>query len=135
VKRTLRYVEHLSDARTPLEDFFNTLSAEQLASSGADKRKDGRVLQPPLNGDRVEMLDESVQPSDHLHLILATDLLFDHCGSGENPMAVLTEGFERRTVVELADHGGMHAMVHHPLVHQTTKHGARGREKERRVAE
>ncbi len=93
------------------------------------------MLQSPFNGDRVEMLDESVQPSDHLHLILATDLLFDHRGAGENPMAILTEGFECRTVVELADHGGMHAMVDHPLVHQTTKYGARGGEEERRVAE
>ena len=93
------------------------------------------MLQSPFNGDRVEMLDESVQPSNHLHLILATDLLFDHRGAGEDPMAVLTEGFERRTVVELADHGGMHAMVHQPLVHQATKHGARGGEEERCVAE
>ena len=93
------------------------------------------MLQSPFNGDRVEMLDEPVQSSNHLHLILATDLLFDHRGAGENPMAILTEGFESRTVIELADHDGMYAVVDQPLVHQATKHGARGGEEERCVAE
>jgi hypothetical protein len=50
-------------------------------------------------------------------------------------MAILAEGFESRTVIKLAHHGGVDAVVHHPLVHQATKHCTRGGEEERRVAE
>ena len=50
-------------------------------------------------------------------------------------MSNIAEGFESRTVIKLAHHGGVDAVVHHPLVHQATKHRTRGGEEERRVAE
>ena len=51
---------------------------QQLLSGRPDESKDGRVFQPSLDRDRVEMMLEVIQLSNHLHPILAADLLLDH---------------------------------------------------------
>ena len=70
--------------------------AEELSSGGANECQDCLVLDAAFYRDGVEMLLKSLQLSDGLHPVLATDFLFDHRGSGEDPIAVLAECFQGR---------------------------------------
>lgn len=104
--------------------FDGLLLAEQFMPGGPDESKNGRVLQSSLNRDGVEMLLERIKPSEHLHAVLAADLLLDHRRAGENAISILTERLEGRAVVELSHNVGPQPTVDQPLVEQSSKHGA-----------
>lgn len=101
---------------------------EQRLPGGSDESEDGRVLQSSLCSDGVEMLCESLQLSDQLDTVLAADLFLDHRHAGEDPMPVLSERLQCRTVVELTHNIRMQPMVDQPLVEQPPKRGIRCRE-------
>lgn len=92
------------------------------------------MLQPSLCSDGVEMLFESLQLSDQLNTVLAADFFLDHRHAGEDPVPVLSERFQCRTVVELTHNIRMQPMVDQPLVEQPPKRGIRCREEYRGTA-
>ena len=69
------------------------------------------MLQSSLYGDGIEMLFESLQLSDQLDTVLAADFFLDHRHAREDPMPVLSERFQCRTVVELTHNIRMQPMV------------------------
>src|SRR5206468_8279269 len=110
-------------------------STEQLSACGIRDRDDGRVLEPPLDGDRIEALAQALRLPDPLHAKLTPDLGLDDGGSGEDTEARLPEHHQERAVLELAHHCWPDGLRLEPLLERAPQGRVLGREQERRAVE
>jgi hypothetical protein len=105
---------------------------EQLLARGRRDRDHGRMLEPALDGDRVEALHHPRDLADDLHPVLPADLVLHHAGRREHPHPRLPEGLQQAAVRDLRHHPRPDALRLQPLVQRAAERGVPGGEQERR---